>query len=78
MKNKISQGAKELDDKYDLKGKGETAMIYAKVAGDKIVEKGKEIAVYNYINYSITQLFKSIQKKLKKDLIKWFKLLKNH
>ena len=78
VKNKITKGAKELDDKYDIKGKGEMALMYAKVAGDKIVEKGKEIAVFFFLNTSKTQRFKSIRKKLRMDLIRWFKLLRNH
>ena len=50
VKNKIETGAQELDAKYDIKAKGEKACLYAKAAGDKIFEKGKEIAVNNYIN----------------------------
>ena len=36
VKAKISQGAKELDEKYDIKGKGEKALIYGRSVGDKI------------------------------------------
>jgi hypothetical protein len=42
VKSKISQGAQDLDQKYDLKGKGAQAMVFANSAKDKIVEKGNE------------------------------------
>ena len=45
VKEKISKEAKQLDDKYDIKGKGEKAMQMAKIAGGAIVEKGREISV---------------------------------
>lgn len=45
VKTKISNEAQQLDQKYDISGKGKSALIFAKSAGDKIVEKGKEISV---------------------------------
>jgi len=44
VKSSVTNKAKELDNKYDLTGKGEMALIFAKSTGDKIVEKGKEFA----------------------------------
>jgi len=43
-KTSVTNKAKELDSKYDISGKGEMALIFAKNTGDKIVEKGKEFA----------------------------------
>jgi hypothetical protein len=48
VKTKISNEAQQIDEKYDISGKSKSAFIMAKSAGEKIVEKGKEISVNYY------------------------------
>jgi hypothetical protein len=62
MKEKISKGAKELDEKYDLTTKGEKALIYAKCAGEKVYEKGKELSVQSKLNLAKSKGSRNNQK----------------
>ena len=50
VKNKISEGAQQLDNKYDLSGHGQKAVLFCKVASDKMNEKGREITVNIFLN----------------------------
>ena len=45
VKTKITQGAQQLDQKYDISGKSHSALVSAQLFGEKVVEKGKEISV---------------------------------
>lgn len=63
VKNKISAGAQDLDNKYDLSGHGQKAVLFCKVASDKMNEKGREIAVNIFLNYQNNATVQEYSKK---------------